>query len=82
MSETNSVERRVRRPETMTLPWVVVAPDGVVYIGLHDDEDSAWRVALGWPDAAEIAEKKRAGWYAAQATTTWTRPNTEAQGRR
>lgn len=64
----------------MTLPWVVVAPDGVFYLGLHEDEDGAWRVALGWPDAAEVAEKKRAGWYAAQATTTWTRPNTERSG--
>ena len=74
--EGRSFERPVRRPEPMTLPWVVVAPDGVFYLGMHEDEAGAWRVALGWPDAAEIDEKKRAGWYAAQAITTWKQPNT------
>ena len=63
----------------MTLPWVVVGPHGVYYVGLHDDEAGAWTVALGWPDAEEIAERKADGWYAAQATMTWTQPNTEAQ---
>jgi hypothetical protein len=79
-TDGRSFERPVRRPEPMTLPWVVVAPDGVFYIGLHEDEAGAWRVALGWPDDEEIAEKKRSGWYAAQATTTWTQPNTEVSG--
>lgn len=54
--------------------WVVVSPHGLEYAGLHDDEESAWRVALGWPSAAEINEKKAAGWYAALAEITWRKP--------
>ena len=55
--------------------WVVVSPAGLAYIGLHTDEKGAWQTCLGWPDDAEIEEKKRAGWYAAQASVTWHNPN-------
>jgi hypothetical protein len=53
--------------------WVVVSPAGVYFAGLCEGEDAAWQIALGWPDAEEIAERKAAGWYAAKATATWTR---------
>ena len=61
--------------EKLTLPWVLVAPDGVAYVGLHDDEAGAWSIALGWPSDQEIEDHKRAGWYAAQATMTWKKPD-------
>lgn len=56
-------------------PWVVVRPQGLYYIGLNINEADAWKIALGWPDESEIAEKKRAGWYAAPATATWAKPD-------
>lgn len=55
-------------------PWVVVAPGGLYYVGLHEDERSAWTIALGWPDDEEIADRKREGWYAARAELRWTKP--------
>ena len=58
----------------MCLPWVVVAPEGVVYLGLHQSENEAWQVALGWPPEEEIFNRRKEGWYAAQATTTWKKP--------
>lgn len=61
--------------EKMMLPWVVVAPSGVHWLGHADSEASAWSIALGWPDEEEVAEHKRAGWYAAEATVSWKRPN-------
>jgi hypothetical protein len=54
--------------------WVVVGPQGLAYIGLHDSEDSAWQVFLGWPDPEEIEFWKREGWYAAPATANWQKP--------
>lgn len=57
-------------------PWVVVANDGLYYIGLHESEADAWRVSLGWPDEEEIVAKKAIGWYAAPATATWREPST------
>lgn len=56
------------------MPWVVVAPNGVYWIGHASDERSAWEIALGWPHESEVAERKAAGWYAAKATITWKRP--------
>lgn len=61
--------------DAMTLPWVVVAPEGVYWLGHACSENNAWTIALGWPDAAEVAEHKRMGWYATQATVTWRRPH-------
>lgn len=55
------------------LAWVVVGPQGLFYVGLHDGEADTWEIALGWPSQEEIAEKKRLGWYAAQAALTWKR---------
>jgi hypothetical protein len=56
------------------LPWVVVGPMGVSWLGHASDEADAWRVALGWPSQEEIDECKRLGWYASQATVTWPSP--------
>ena len=66
--------------DTLTLPWVVVAPSGVHWLGQASDEAQAWTVALGWPDDEEVAEHKRDGWYAAQATVTWRDPRTSIDG--
>ena len=41
--------------------YVVVSPKGVVWIGLADDEQHAWTIALGWPRQDEIDYNKRAG---------------------
>jgi hypothetical protein len=58
----------------MQFPWVVIARDGVYWVGLAENEARAWQIALGFPDNAEIAEKRRQGWYAAQAQLTWKKP--------
>lgn len=63
----------------MMSTWVVVAPQGLDYVGLQEDEAGAWRCALGWPSEDEIEARKRAGWYAAKATITWARPARAAQ---
>jgi hypothetical protein len=44
------------------LPFALIGPDGWHYIGLHPDEKDCWRVALGWPDEAEINQKKAEGY--------------------
>lgn len=62
------------RDDIPPLPWVVVAPSGVYWLGHAKDEHQAWTVALGWPDKAEINEHKAKGWYAAEATVTWKKP--------
>lgn len=56
------------------MPWIVVSPGGVYWLGHAQDEAHAWTIALGWPEQAEIDNHKRLGWYAAQATVTWTKP--------
>lgn len=56
------------------MPWVVVAPTGVYWLGHAHNEKGAWTDALGWPDEEEVAEHKRLGWYAAEATVSWKRP--------
>lgn len=58
----------------MTETWVVVAPDGLYWVGLACDEADAWRVALRWPLDDEVREAKLHGWYAAKAQITWRKP--------
>jgi hypothetical protein len=42
--------------------WAVIWPDGrVLADSTFKDEADAWKVALGWPDAAEIAHAKASG---------------------
>lgn len=62
------------KDDTDPLPWVVVAPFGLYWLGCADDEHHAWTIALGWPDEAEINDYKTRGWYAATATVTWEKP--------
>ena len=52
-------------------PYVVVGPQGVVYIGLHADEDGAWWTFLGWPSAEEIEQAKKNGYHCHKAELTW-----------
>ena len=65
---------REDKKDKLLLPWVIVGPEGVEYVGHHTSEDDAWRVFLGWPTRGEVREKKEKGYYAAQATVTWTKP--------
>ena len=54
--------------------YVIVSPEGLVYVGLHKEEADAWRIFLGWPTVGEVREKIAQGWYCAKATITWQRP--------
>lgn len=65
---------------TNRMPWVVVAPSGVHWLGHAKNEADAWAVALGWPDDAEIAHHKARGWYAAEGTVTWSRREQAQKG--
>lgn len=60
------------------LPWVVVSTTGVHWLGHAKNEDHAWQIALGWPDEPEIMFHKKLGWYAAEATVMWKKPQKEA----
>ena len=63
-----------RKPDQHMFPYVVVAPEGVHWLGLCMDEAHAWEIALGWPAEEDITECKRSGWYCARATLTWKNP--------
>ena len=52
-------------------PYVFVGPNGLHYVGLHDGEDSCWRVALGWPSQEEIDLHKMHGFAVYPANVTW-----------
>lgn len=54
-----------------TKAFVIVSPKGPYYTGLHVSEESAWTACFYWPSDEEIAERKAAGWYCAEATLTW-----------
>ncbi len=43
------------------LGWAVDQPGQLLYVQYGGDEAEAWRVALGWPSAEEIAHAKRHG---------------------
>ena len=60
--------------------WVVCGPDGLYWCGIVDGEDSAWRIAFGWPDEDDIKAYKAKGFYAAEATITWQKPHQRKQG--
>ena len=53
--------------------WVITDPTGAVkYIAKpDDDENTAWTIALGWPDDDEIQRYKSQGWRAHIATLTF-----------
>lgn len=51
-----------QRSKEGTQAWAVIWPDGRVLVdSTFRDEAHAWTVALGWPDAEEIAEAKKKG---------------------
>lgn len=58
--------------------YVIVSPEGVYWIGLHDSEFDAWSVALGWPNPSEIEWYKSEGWYCAKAQATWKDPRKQS----
>lgn len=60
------------------LPFVIVAPEGVHWLGHARNEAHAWEIALGWPSAGEVADRKKRGWYCASATVSWKRPQEAA----
>lgn len=62
------------RIEIPKSPWVVVGPRGVFWLGEAENELAAWTIAFGWPDDEEIAKAKAHGYYAAEATITWKKP--------
>lgn len=55
-------------------PYVIVGPDGVMYIGLHSNDKEPWRIYLAWPTVQEVNWYKDNGYYCAKATLTWTKP--------
>ena len=57
--------------DTPIMPWVVVGPNGVIWLGHARGENQAWDFALGWPGKEEIQSHKDQGFYAAEATVTW-----------
>lgn len=61
-------------------PFVFVGPQGLAYVGLHNNEADCWRVALGWPDDAEIAAAKARGFCVYEATVSWQKPTTPPSG--
>jgi hypothetical protein len=69
--------RPAEREKGFFQPWVVVAPEGVHWMGRAYNEADAWRIGLGYPDAEEIAWQKARGWYAAPATLSWKHPEDE-----
>lgn len=58
----------------MKKTYVVVAPSGLYWVGLAEDEQAAWEIALGWPSSDEIADHKKRGWYVTMATLSWGYP--------
>lgn len=54
--------------------YVIVSPNGLEYVGLHDSSDDAWRIFLGWPTKGEVRGKLEQGWYCTKATLTWRKP--------
>ena len=56
-------------------PWVIVAPDGLRWLGLALNEHDAWQHGLGWPDQKEINDhKEQLAWYAVKADLKWSKP--------
>ena len=54
--------------------YVIVSPNGLEYVGLHESSDDAWRIFLGWPTKGEVRERLEQGWYCTKANLTWRKP--------
>lgn len=59
--------------DKLMMPWGIYDTKkcGLAYIGLHSDGPEAWRVYLGWPDDAEIADAKARGLIALPLTVSY-----------
>jgi len=56
-------------PREVTQAWAVIWPDGRMLADTSfNDEQHAWQVCLGWPDADEIEAAKRRGARAVRVT--------------
>ena len=53
--------------------FVIVGPQGLAYVGLHEDEADAWRIFLGWPTRGEVRCAQAQGWYCERAELRWQR---------
>ena len=58
-------------------PYVLVGPDGVHYVGIHNSEDDCWKIALGWPSEEEILARKSEGFAVYPATLSWNKLNVQ-----
>jgi len=54
----------------MIEPYVIVSPEGLEYVGIHESEHDAWKIFLGWPIKGEVRELLRLGWYCTKANLT------------
>jgi hypothetical protein len=48
------------------VPWALFKDDNIYWLGLAESEETAWTIALGWPDAEEISSAKAGGMHAAR----------------
>jgi len=55
-------------------PWVIVAPDGVVWYGEAKSEADAWARWIGAPYTEETERRKAGGWYCTTALLSWRKP--------
>ena len=58
----------------MTETYVIVSPNGLEHVGLHESSDDAWRIFLGWPTKGEVRELLMLEWYCTKANLTWRKP--------
>lgn len=54
--------------------YVICSPQGLEYVGLHENEADCWRIFLGWPTVGEVKEKLKEGWYCTKANIYWNDP--------
>ena len=53
------------------VPYVIVGPQGLEYVGLHRDAESCWWIWSGWGDEDDIANYKKRGFECYEATVSW-----------
>ena len=54
------------------IPYALIGPNGMRYLGLHKSPSECWSIALGWPPKEEIEEYKRLGFAVYEVHVTWT----------
>lgn len=50
------------------------SPAGLVYCGLHTNEDDVWQVFFGYPDDEEIEDRKQEGYCVREVCVFWRNP--------